>query len=477
MTLELEPVIGLEVHAQLDTESKIFCGCSTRFGQPPNTQICPVCTGQPGVLPVLNREVIELALRMALAVSCDIRRESRFARKNYFYPDLPKGYQISQYEEPLAEGGAVEIWLHGQRRKIGITRIHVEEDAGKSIHHASAGVSYVDLNRAGVPLIEIVGEPDLRSPEEAAEYMRTLRSIVRALGICDGNLEEGSLRCDANVSLRPKGTTLLGTKVEVKNLNSFRFLQKALEHEIERQGQRLRRGEPILQETRLWQAELGLTESMRSKEEAHDYRYFPEPDLPPLVVDEDWIERLRREIPELPVARRGRFVEELRLSDYDAAELTREKELGDFFEKTVASGARPKLAANWILTELLSRVEDPRHVFQGPVSPPRLAGLLRLVEDGRISGKLAKGIWPKLWATDKTAEQIAEEEDLFVQRDADAIEEVVRKILTDHPGQVETYRSGKTQLLGFFVGRVMKATAGKADPKLVSVLLRKHLGE
>ncbi len=471
-----EVVIGLEVHAQLDTASKIFCGCSTRFGAPPNTHVCPVCSGQPGVLPVLNARVVDYALRMALATGCRVRGRSRFARKNYFYPDLPKGYQISQYDEPLAEGGAVEFWHEGTLRRVGLTRIHLEEDAGKSLHPAGSPSSLVDLNRAGVPLIEIVSEPELQSGAEAAEYMRTLRAIVRALGICDGNLEQGSLRCDANISLRLRGEARLGTKAEVKNLNSFRFVQRALEYEAERQRQVLARGGAVVQETRLWDSDRGVTESMRSKEEAHDYRYFPEPDLPPVEVAPELLERLRAELPELPLARRARFIAEQGLPEQDAAELTRERELADYFEAAVAAGARPRAAANFIRSELLSRVSDARELAQAPVSPQALAGLLALVEGGRVSGKLAKEILPRMWESGRSAEEIATAEGLVQQSDAGAIEAEVLRVIAASPAQAEQYRAGKQKLFGYFVGQVMKATAGKANPALVNELLKKHLG-
>lgn len=477
MTNSYETVIGLEVHAQLNTESKIFCGCSTKFAQPPNTAICPVCTGQPGVLPVLNRKVIDYALRMALATQCTIRRSSRFARKNYFYPDLPKGYQISQYDEPLAEHGSVEICTGGQLKSIGILRIHVEEDAGKNIHQGAANLSLVDLNRAGVPLIEIVSDPDLRSPEEAADYMRALRAILRTLKICDGNLEEGSLRCDANVSLRPHGSPVLGTRTEVKNINSFKFVQRALAYEVERQKHVLKAGEAVVQETRLFNADLGITESMRSKEEAHDYRYFPDPDLPPLNVDEYWIESLRCEIPELPMARRRRFLECLHLGPYDAEELTREKELADYFEAVIEAGAEPKSAANWVLTELLSKVDDARLVLDAPVSPARLAELLRLLTSGKVSGKLAKEIWFKMWESGQSAEQIAIAEDLFQQSNQVLIAEEVKKIIAANPLQVHQYKAGKHKVLSFFVGQVMKVTRGKANPQIVNQLLKQYLDE
>ncbi|MBK6846085.1 MAG: Asp-tRNA(Asn)/Glu-tRNA(Gln) amidotransferase subunit GatB [Proteobacteria bacterium] len=470
-----EVVIGLEVHVQLATQTKLFCGCSTQFGAPPNTNVCAVCSGQPGVLPVLNAQAITFALKLGLATGGTIRRRSRFARKNYFYPDLPKGYQISQYDEPLVEGGAVEIWYEGQPRSIGLTRIHLEEDAGKNVHLATGAASLVDLNRAGVPLIEVVSEPALRAPEEAAEYMRTLRGIVRALGICDGNLEQGSLRCDANISLRPWGQQALGTKVEVKNINSFRFVQKALEYEIERQGGLLTRGQTIQQETRQWNAEGGRTESMRSKEEAHDYRYFPEPDLPPVMIEEGLIDAVRAALPELPLQRRQRLMEQDGLSEYDATELTRESELTDYYSRAVAAGALPKRVANWMLTELLSRVTDARDVAQAPVAPAGLAELLGLLESGKVSGKLAKEIWAKMWDSGRTALQIATEGGLFQQSDSGAIEQAVRAVVDAHPDRVADYRAGKTKLMGWFVGQVMQATQGKANPQLVNTLLTQLL--
>ncbi|MBK8480856.1 MAG: Asp-tRNA(Asn)/Glu-tRNA(Gln) amidotransferase subunit GatB [Proteobacteria bacterium] len=470
-----EVVIGLEVHVQLATQSKLFCACSTQFGAPPNSNVCAVCSGQPGVLPVLNEQAIVLALKLALATGGTIRRRSRFARKNYFYPDLPKGYQISQYDEPLAEHGAVEIWHEGQLRSVRLTRIHLEEDAGKNIHLATGAASLVDLNRAGVPLIEVVSEPDLRAPAEAAEYMRTLRGIVRALGICDGNLEQGSLRCDANISLRPWGQQALGTKVEIKNINSFRFVQKALEYEIERQSELLARGQAIQQETRQWSAEVGRTEAMRSKEEAHDYRYFPEPDLPPVEIDERLIESLRVALPELPLQRRQRLMEEGGLSDYDATELTRETELTDYYHLAVAAGGSPKRVANWMLTELLSRVDDARDVARAPVAPAGMAELLGLVESGKVSGKLAKDIWAKMWTSGGSALKIATDGDLFQQSDSAALEQAVRAVVEAHADRVAAYRAGKTKLMGWFVGQVMQATEGKANPKLVNTLLQQLL--
>ncbi len=472
---ELQAVIGLEVHAQLLTASKIFCGCETSFGAPPNTHLCPVCSGQPGVLPVLNARAVEHALRLALALGCRIRRRSRFARKNYFYPDLPKGYQISQYDEPLAEGGAVELVLEGEPRRVALTRIHLEEDAGKSLHEGARNLSRIDLNRAGVPLVEIVSEPVIESPAEAAETMRALRAILRCLGICDGNLEQGSLRCDANVSLRPRGARELGVKTEVKNINSFRFVQRALEHEIERQRSLYERGEVVVQETRLWDAERGHTAPMRSKEEAHDYRYFPEPDLPPLVIEEALLERLRGELPELPLARRLRLMRELGLPELDAAELTRERELADYFERALAAGAPARAAASFVRGELLARLDDARGALAAPVSPEALAELLALVESGRVSGKLAKEIFARMWQGGGSAEAIARAEGLFQESDAAAIEAEVRRVIEANPAQLAQYRAGKGKVLGFFIGQVMRATGGKANPALLNQLLRKHL--
>jgi aspartyl-tRNA(Asn)/glutamyl-tRNA(Gln) amidotransferase subunit B len=474
---QLEVVIGLEVHCQLNTLTKLFCGCSTRFGMPPNTQICPVCTGQPGVLPVLNRQVVIKALRLALALRCTIRRESRFARKNYFYPDLPKGYQISQYDQPIAEHGTLELIFEQQPFQIGITRVHIEEDAGKSIHQAGARHSLVDLNRAGVPLLEIVSEPVLHSPEQAAEYMRTLRGIVRALGISDGNLEEGSLRCDANVSLRPSASTRLGDRTEIKNINSFRFVQKALEYEIGRQRRILRRGERVVTQTLLWDADRGVTEPMRSKEEAHDYRYFPEPDLPPLTIPEGLIASVAADMPELPVQTRRRLVQTLGLSNYDAASLTREQQLVSYFETVVALGAPAKRAANWILTEVLKMVSDPRALEHAPVSPAHLAQLLSMIESEQISGKIAKAIWPEMWSSGEAPEAIALRNNLFQQSDDTTLLETIDRIVATHRDKVADYRRGKDKLFGFFVGQVMRETAGKANPQRVNALLRQRLLE
>jgi aspartyl-tRNA(Asn)/glutamyl-tRNA(Gln) amidotransferase subunit B len=474
--VEFEPVIGLEVHAQLKTRTKIFCSCSTRFGAEPNTQTCPVCLGMPGSLPVLNRTVVDFALRMALATGCRIASESRFARKNYFYPDLPKGYQISQYELPIAEHGWIDIEADDRLRRVRIRRIHMEEDAGKLTHDPHRPVSRVDLNRTGVPLIEIVSEPDIDSPAAAGAYLRKLRAIVRYLGICDGNLEEGSFRCDANVSIRPKGSTGLGTRAELKNLNSFRFVEKAIDYEISRQKDVLLDGGAIVQETRLWDAACGRTFSMRGKEEAHDYRYFPDPDLLPLVIDEDWIERARRSLPELPDARAARFVERFGLPAYDAGVLTSDRELADYFEACLADFPQPKQVSNWIMGPLLGLL-NARGVAidQAPVPAAELAGLLQLVERGTISAKTAKTVFDEMAASGRTAAAVVAENGLSQISDQAALEGIVQAVLEGNPREVEAYRGGKVKLMGFFVGEVMKATRGQANPKSVNELLRLKL--
>ena len=471
-----EAVIGLECHVQLLTASKLFSPSAASFGAPPNTLTDPPVLGLPGALPVLNRRAVEHALRLGLATGSTIRRRSRFARKHYFYPDLPKGYQISQYDEPLCEHGHVELVLHGERRRVRLTRIHIEEDAGKNIH-AAAG-SLVDLNRAGVPLCEVVSEPDLRSADEAAEYMRALRQLVRYLGISDGNMEEGSLRCDANVSVRPAGQTELGTKTELKNINSFRFVHRAIEHEIARQIEILEGGGRVVQETRLWDAERGTSASMRSKEHAHDYRYFPDPDLPPLAVGEAWIDDVRAALPELPLARRARLAAEHGLPDADARLLTEERALADYFEAAARAHGDGKKIANWVMTELLRELhrleKDPA---DSPVPPDALAELVRLVDDGTINGKIAKDVFHKMIETGARAPAIVAREGLTQLRDASAIEAAARAVLAQNPKQVEQYRSGKSNLIGFFVGQVMKATQGKANPQAVNDLLRRLLGE
>jgi len=474
--MEYEAVIGLEVHAQLLTRSKIFCACPTTFGEPPNTQICPVCLGMPGVLPVLNRRAVEFAIKMALATNCRIAPESVFARKNYFYPDLPKGYQISQYELPLAEHGFLEIQVNGQRKKIGITRIHLEEDAGKLMHSESRPVSFVDFNRPGVPLIEIVSEPDLRTAEEAVEYLRGLRNILLYLEICDGNMEEGSLRCDANISLRPAGATKFGVKTELKNMNSFRFVRQALEYEIRRQRALLSEGREIVQETRLWDSHQGKTFSMRGKEEAHDYRYFPDPDLMPVRIEPEWQEELRRSLPELPAARSERFQQELGLPAYDAEILTSEKELADYFEKTLQEFPHPKKVSNWIMTESLRDwVRDFSGITYYQVTPTALAQLLALVDKGTISGKMAKMVFEDMKATNQMPEAIIKEKGLAQISDAGELEAQAQEILAAHPKEVAEYQAGKTKVLGFFVGQLMRRTKGQANPKLANEIFRKLL--
>ncbi|HYM25210.1 MAG TPA: Asp-tRNA(Asn)/Glu-tRNA(Gln) amidotransferase subunit GatB, partial [Vicinamibacterales bacterium] len=451
-----EAVIGLEIHAQLLTATKIFCGCSAAFGAPPNTHVCPVCLGLPGALPVLNRGAVDFAIRAALALDCTVHETSIFARKNYFYPDLPKGYQISQYERPLATGGHVDLAKKdGGTVRVGITRIHMEEDAGKSLHEGfpdSARKTYVDFNRSGVPLIEIVTEPDLRSAADAAAFFSALRDDLVWLGVNDGSMEEGSLRCDANVSVRPAGREALGTKAEVKNLNSFRFLQKALEYEIDRQIDVISGGGRVVQETRLWNSAQGVTESMRSKEEAHDYRYFPEPDLPPLVVDAARVEEVRRSMPELPAARRQRFAEQYALPVYDAAQLTESRALADYFEKTVAAGANPKLAGNWIMGELARVLNDRGIAIEAaPIAPGRLADLVALVEKGTISGSIAKSVFEKMLATGESAEAIVSAEGLTQINDEGALRTLVADVVGPHADAVAQYRAGKAATFGFLV--------------------------
>lgn len=471
-----EPVIGLEVHAQLVTQSKIFCGCSTTFGASPNTHTCPVCLGMPGSLPVLNQQVVEFTMKMALATHCHIAPYSQFARKNYFYPDLPKGYQISQYELPLAEHGWIEIETVGGPKRIRIHRIHMEEDAGKLIHDEFQPTSHVDFNRTGVPLIEIVSEPDMHSPEEAASYLKMIREILRYLEICDGNMEEGSLRCDANISLRPAGAQKLGVKTELKNMNSFRNVQRALEFEIRRQGALLEKGEPIIQETRLWDANRNVTMSMRGKEEAHDYRYFPDPDLVPIAIDEAWIERVRKTLPELPDSKRDRFAKEYDLPPHDAQVLTSSKALADYFETVLKRFAQPKVVSNWIMSELLRELKrDEKDIDACNVPPQQLGELLELMDKDIISGKIAKSVFQEMYATGKHASQIVQEKGLKQVKDEGAIETVIDEVLAENSKEVELFRNGKDKLFGFFVGQVMKKTKGKANPKLVNEILRKKL--
>jgi aspartyl-tRNA(Asn)/glutamyl-tRNA(Gln) amidotransferase subunit B len=474
--MEFEPVIGLEVHAQLNTATKIFCGCSTRFGAPPNTHVCPVCLGLPGALPVLNRKVVDYTLRMALATHCRITPHSRFARKNYFYPDLPKGYQISQYELPIAVDGRLDIDLSGGTKRIGITRIHMEEDAGKLVHDPAQPVSLVDLNRTGVPLMEIVSEPDMRSAEEAGAYLRMLRAIIRWIGIGDGNMEEGSFRCDANVSIRPRGETRLGTRTELKNLNSFRHVEKALRYEIARQTETLLDTGTVVQETRLWDPDKNVSVSMRGKEEAHDYRYFPDPDLVPVIVDADWIEAVRDALPELPARRRVRFTADYGLSDYDAGVLTSSRELSDYFEACLSHFNQPKTVANWITGALLGLLNSQGKAIEAtPISAAQLAGLLKLIAAGHINARIAKTVFDEMAAGGRSAEEIVAQKGLAQVSNTQALEIAVDAVLAAHPDEAARYRKGESKLLGFFVGQVMKATKGQANPKVLNPLLKDKL--
>jgi aspartyl-tRNA(Asn)/glutamyl-tRNA(Gln) amidotransferase subunit B len=478
-TTEHEVVIGLEVHAQLLTRSKMFCGCSAAFGAAPNSQTCPVCQGMPGVLPVINRRAIEFAIRTALALHCTVNAGCRFARKHYFYPDMPKNFQISQYEEPLAVDGRLEVSAGGAAGRIGIQRLHMEEDVGKLLHEGTletARASLVDFNRAGVPLMEIVSKPDIRSPEEAAAYLRVLREILVYLGVCDGNMEEGSLRCDANISLRPKGSAEYGVKVEIKNMNSFKNVQRALEFEARRQAKALAAGERIVQETRLWQADEGYTLSMRSKEYAHDYRYFPEPDLVPLRVEERWVVELRETLPELPAGRKARFVSQYALPPYDADLLCQSRALADYYEAAVREYPKPKIVSNWMMSELLRELpgDDERAIAACPIPPKNLARLLHLIEDGAISGKIAKEVFEKMFRSGEDAETIVRREGLVQVADADQLTRIVQEVVAANPGAVADFKRGKKQSLGFLVGQVMKATGGKANPGIVNQLLQEH---
>jgi aspartyl-tRNA(Asn)/glutamyl-tRNA(Gln) amidotransferase subunit B len=478
--MEYETIIGLEVHAQLLTESKIFCGCSTRFGENPNHLTCPVCLGMPGVLPVLNRKVVELTIKTALSVNCQIARYSQFARKNYFYPDLPKGYQISQYELPLARGGYVEIELEGAAgsKKIGINRIHMEEDAGKLLHEldgVSSEFSYVDFNRTGVPLMEIVSEPDINMPEEAAEYLKTLRSLLQYLEVCDGNMEQGSFRCDANISLRPKGFQGLGTKVELKNMNSFRNVMRALEYEVQRQASVLDSGDKIIQETRLWNVDRGISESMRGKEEAHDYRYFPDPDLVPIVIEDAWIDEIRKTMPELPREKKQRFINQYNIPEYDAAILSATRQLADYFEACARLGPQPKAVSNWIMGDILRHVPDTRDIGLFPVTPAHLAEMLMMVEKGTISGKIAKSVFEDMVSSGKMPQAIVAEKGLVQVSDSTALEQAIQEVLNAQADKVADYRSGNEKIFGFLMGQIMKATKGKANPQMVNDLLKKKL--
>jgi aspartyl-tRNA(Asn)/glutamyl-tRNA(Gln) amidotransferase subunit B len=477
--VEYEPVIGLEVHAQLLTRSKIFCGCSTTFGEEPNTQTCPVCTGQPGSLPVLNRKAVEFAIKLGLATKCRIAPYSLFARKNYFYPDLPKGYQISMYELPLAEDGFIEVPVDGKRKRIKIIRIHLEEDAGKLKHGETpetASFSYVDFNRTGVPLVEIVSGPDIRSPQEAGDYLRELHAILQYLEICTGDMEKGNFRCDANVSVRPKGQKEFGTRTELKNMNSFRHVELALEYEIKRQISLLEDGEQVVQETRLWNVDEGITVSMRGKEEAHDYRYFPDPDLVPVNIDESWIGQIRESLPELPAEKRERFVKQYSIPDYDAAIITSTKPLAMYYEEVARLFPEPKTVSNWIMGDLLRELKrDEREIDQCPVTPLHLAEMLSMIKDGTISGKIAKDVFEEMYRTGEKPSKIVQEKGWVQILDKGEIQRAIEEAIQGNPKLVDDYRKGKEKLFGFFVGEVMKQTKGKANPKLLNELLKEKL--
>ena len=477
--MKYEAVIGLEVHVQLNTKSKMFCSCSTKFGAEPNKNTCPICLGMPGVLPVINREAVNLTIKTALATDCKIAPFNRFARKNYFYPDLPKGYQISQYELPLAKGGHIEIVVDGNVKRIGITRIHMEEDAGKLIHGENLGdkdSSYVDINRSGIPLMEIVSEPDIRSPEEAKEYMTRLKAILEYIEVSDCNMEEGSLRCDANVSVRPVGSKNFGTKAEVKNMNSFRFLQKALEYEIKRQIDTLEEGGKIVQETRLFNPDKGITVSMRSKEEAHDYRYFPDPDLTPIEVDNKWIEDIKAKLPELPDAKRERFVKEYELPEYDAEVLTTSKPVSGYFEDCIKLYNQPKTISNWVMGEVLRTLkEEGLSIEKYPVTREMLTEMLKLIDNGTISGKIAKTVFEEMYKTGKSPEDIVKEKGLVQITDESEVIKVIDEVIAENPKEVADYKGGKDKLITFFVGQVMKKSKGKANPQVVNKLLKERL--
>ncbi len=475
-----EAVIGLEVHVQLGTKTKIFCGCPVEFGAAPNTNVCPVCLGLPGALPVLSRQAVELAIGAALALHCRVNSFSRFARKNYFYPDLPKGYQISQYDQPLAEHGYLDVFIDGRRKRIGVTRVHMEDDAGKSIHEGfkdSERYTYVDLNRSGTPLIEIVSEPDMRSSDEAYAYLTEMKQVLQYIGVSDCDMEKGQLRCDANVSVRLKGAEKFGTKAEVKNLNSFRFLKMALEYEIRRQVDVIESGGTVVQETRLYNVDTGQTAGMRSKEQAHDYRYFPEPDLVPLRISHLWLDQVKSALPELPQERRDRFVNQYGLREYDAQVLTLTRATGDYFEEAARASGDGPATANWVIGDLMGLLKaQGKEIATSPVSAKNLGELVALISKGELTGKLAKEILPKMFETGEGPRTIMEREGLKQISDAGALETIVDQVLESNGKQVEQYKSGKTTVIGFLVGQVMKASRGQANPAVVNELLRKKLG-
>jgi len=480
--MEYEVIIGLEVHAELLTQSKLFCGCSTRFGAGPNTQTCPVCLGLPGVLPALNERAVELTIRTALALNCQTTSFSKFDRKNYFYPDLPKNFQISQYDQPLARNGYLDISVNGKIKRIRINRVHLEEEAGKLIHIGEKGqiggseASLVDFNRTGIPLLEIVSEADLRSAEEAYQYLTTLKNTLQYIEVSDCKMEEGSLRCDANISIRPKGQEALGVKTEVKNMNSFRFVQKALEYEAGRQIKILESGGNIIQETRLWDPVQEITTSMRTKEFAHDYRYFPEPDLVPLIITPEWIEKIRSSLPELPLAKKERFVKQYEIPEYDAEILTSSKSMANYYEEIVKLNPDPKMVSNWIMSELLALMkEDNLEIEVQPISPKNFARMLQLLKEGIISGKIAKTVFAEMFRTGKDPDTIVKKKSLVQITDEETLRQLVEKVLQENPKSVEEYRKGKEKALGHLVGQVMKLTQGKANPHLVNKLLQDKL--
>lgn len=477
--MNFEAVIGLEVHVQILTDSKIFCGCSTKFGAKPNSNVCPVCLGMPGVLPVLNKKVVEYTTKAGLALNCKINKRSIFARKNYFYPDLPKGYQISQYELPICENGYIQIDTESGKKRIGITRIHMEEDAGKSIHGENLGdpsATYIDLNRTGVPLMEIVSEPDIRSGQEAKEYLQKLKSILEYIEVSDCNMEEGSLRCDANISVRPIGEEKFGTKTEIKNMNSFKNVQKAIEYEIKRQIKEIKNGGKIVQETRLWDPELGVTISMRSKEEAHDYRYFPDPDLVPLELTDDFIEKIKKEIPPLPDELKEKFMTNFNLPEYDASVLTSVRSYAIYFEEAAKYYNSPKKISNWIMSEVLRIVNEKGcNIFDAGIPPEYLAEIVKFIDEGKISGKLGKELFEEVIKTKKSPSEIVKEKKMVQISDIDELEKVVKGVIEAYPDEALRFKNGELKLMGFFVGMVMKETKGKANPKVVNELIKKML--